>query len=73
MRIIPNIIFFLTLTTLTQSQCCLQFEGRKCVSCPNGTHLFRGNCIFDTPYCSVYKDGFDCSKCNEGYQINDQN
>ena len=52
------------------SQCCLNIQGRNCIACPNGTHLFRGNCIIDVDNCMTYKDGFDCSVCGNGFQLN---
>lgn len=53
-----------------QSQCCLKIQGRACLNCPNGTHLFRGNCIIDVDNCLTYVDGFDCVSCAAGYQLN---
>ena len=52
--------FFFLLVVWAQSQCCLQFEGKSCISCPSGLHLFRGNCLIDIENCAQYKDGFDC-------------
>jgi hypothetical protein len=70
MKTIHISIFFLILATTVFSQCCLRFEGKKCVLCPAGTHLFRGNCIIDVKDCLTYKDGFDCATCNSGFQLN---
>lgn len=62
--------FFFILIDEIQSQCCTRFDGRKCIECPNGTHLFRANCILDVKYCATYKDGFDCATCLSGYTLN---
>ncbi len=64
------LVFFLILITSIYSQCCLRFEGKKCISCQPGTHIFRGNCILDVKDCLTYKDGFDCETCNNGFQLN---
>jgi hypothetical protein len=53
-----------------ESQCCLQIQGKACISCSLGTHLYRGNCIIDIDFCDSYKDGFDCGACKPGYQLN---
>ena len=45
------------------AQCCLQFESLTCVSCPDGLHLYRNNCIYDLPNCLEYQGGFDCALC----------
>jgi hypothetical protein len=60
----------LVLIVYSQNQCCLQIQGRICLSCPNGTHIYRGNCIIDVPNCQIYKDGFDCQTCLTGYNLN---
>ena len=62
--------FFLALVGWAHSQCCLKFEGRACISCPAGLHLYRGNCLIDIDHCAKYKDGFDCESCAQGYQLN---
>lgn len=58
MRKLGKIIFFLIFVSQVYSQCCVRFEGRYCKECPEGTHLFKGNCLFDIKDCAVYKDGF---------------
>lgn len=50
--------FFLLLVGWVRAQCCLKFDGKACIQCPSGLHLFRGNCIIDVDYCLTYKDGF---------------
>lgn len=51
------------------SQCCLKFNGAECVACPDNMHLYRGNCIYNLPFCKSYSNGFDCSECNDGYKL----
>lgn len=55
--------------SLVKTQCCLTFSGRNCLTCPNGTHLFRGSCLNDIEQCLEYTGGFDCIKCASGYHL----
>jgi hypothetical protein len=61
---------FLLFIWWVDSQCCITLQGKKCIRCTNGTHLFRDNCIIDVDNCATYKDGFDCLTCNNGFQLN---
>lgn len=70
MQLLYLIPFLLLGFVEAQSQCCLQIQGRTCISCPTGTHLYRGNCIIDIPNCQTYKDGFDCQSCLSGFALN---
>lgn len=69
MFILAILSIVLALLARVHSQCCLQIQGRACLKCPTGTHMYRGNCIIDVDYCATYKDGFDCDTCNAGYQL----
>ena len=52
-----------------QPQCCLTTvaNSKKCASCPEGTHLYRGNCLFDIEKCVKYSNGFECLECDKGF------
>jgi hypothetical protein len=66
LHIITTLVF---LALEVSSQCCLKFDGRLCINCPSGTHLFRGNCILNVDNCATYKDGFDCATCNTEFSL----
>ncbi len=34
-----------------------------------GTHIYRGMCFNDIPNCLTYDNGFDCSSCKSGYDL----
>ena len=55
-----KIILLLFISAQIRTQCCLKFQGNRCVSCPSGTHLYRGSCLNDIDNCAQYRDGFDC-------------
>lgn len=61
-------LIFLTIIYGVNSQCCLSYlhDGKGCLSCPEGMHLYRNNCIFDVKGCKLYSDGFTCSECQLG-------
>ena len=42
----------------------------ECVSCPENMRTYRGNCLFPLSHCIEYQGGFDCTLCEEGYQVN---
>lgn len=76
MKISNYTIFLLLSATLmflqgAEAQCCLKtlLNSKKCASCPDGSHLFKGNCIFDVDNCLKHDNGFDCSECKSGYQL----
>ena len=52
-----------------ENQCCLNIQNRVCIKCPNGTHLYRGNCINNVENCDRYINGFDCDRCIQGYTL----
>lgn len=52
-----------------ENQCCLNIQDRVCIKCPNGTHLYRGNCINNVENCDRYINGFDCDRCIQGYTL----
>lgn len=70
MQILYIISILLLGIAQAQNQCCLKIQGRSCLNCPPGTHLYRGNCLIDIDNCQSYKDGFDCLQCNTGFQLN---
>lgn len=69
MFILSILSIWLALVSSALSQCCLQIQGRSCLKCPSGTHMYRANCIIDVDNCVTYKDGFDCQTCAAGYQL----
>lgn len=56
-----------------QNQCCLRLEATSCLACPEGTHLYRGNCLNNVDNCTQYVNGFDCIGCQTGYQLDADN
>lgn len=73
MYVLKIVCLLMLMNWLSYNQCCLTLKGKQCISCINGTHLYRGNCIIDVDNCATYKDGFDCITCNTGYQLNQNN
>jgi hypothetical protein len=63
------LVIIITMSLLFQgsAQCCSKFVGNLCQICPDGTHLYRNNCILSIPYCTAYSDGFTCSNCSNRY------
>ena len=68
MKFLKFVLFFYLLARCAP-QCCDEFAGWKCAKCPQGTHEFRGHCLFNIPKCSSYVDGFDCKQCEKGYEL----
>lgn len=65
-----NLLFFfsLLLALCASQQCCQQFSANKCISCPDGMHIYRANCIFNLPHCNKH-DGFICTACETGFEL----
>jgi hypothetical protein len=58
---IEHIVYIFIFITAIYSQCDT-FDSAQlfCLSCPANTHLYRGNCLINLPYCTQYNNGFDC-------------
>lgn len=56
------LLAFLVMVVCYSQQCCLQFNNKKCIACPENMHIYKFNCIFNIANCSQH-DGFLCMKC----------
>jgi len=53
-RTLLILISCILITQITVVNCCLSYneQSKKCMICPSGTHLYKGNCLYDIDNCT---------------------
>lgn len=71
----PNLRLLLfciiALTQLSLVNACLNYyeQTQRCSLYPFGTHLHKGNCLYDIPQCLQYRQRTDCKLFIKGYKL----
>lgn len=65
--LLATLILLLAINT----NCCLNYDpiAKRCTECPEGTRLYKGNCLYNLNFCELYHQGIDCNKCQKGYKL----